>query len=85
MFAYYGYAYYIGTILITKPVVNQNSYKYQDTTSPTFNPYYNSGDIMSCFFGVVFGVFSLGMATPNIKAITEGKVAGKMAFDIIDR
>jgi Ni,Fe-hydrogenase maturation factor len=33
----------------------------------------------------VFGVFSLGMATPNIKAITEGKVAGKMAFDIIDR
>lgn len=40
---------------------------------------------MACFFGVVFGVFSLGMATPNIKAITEGKVAGKMAFDIIDR
>lgn len=28
---------------------------------------------------------SLGMATPNIKAIAEGKVAGKMAFDIIDR
>jgi ATP-binding cassette subfamily B (MDR/TAP) protein 1 len=25
------------------------------------------------------------MATPNIKAITEGKVAGKVAYDIIDR
>ena len=27
----------------------------------------------------------MGMATPNIKAVTEGRVAGKMAFDIIDR
>jgi len=25
------------------------------------------------------------MATPNIKAITEGKVAGKIAYDVIDR
>jgi len=30
-------------------------------------------------------MFSLGMAAPNIKAVTEGRVAGKMAFDIIDR
>ena len=40
---------------------------------------------MACMFGVLFGVFSLGMATPNVKAITEGRVAGKMAYDIIDR
>lgn len=40
---------------------------------------------MSCFFGVVFGLFSLGMAIPNIGAITEGRVAGKMAYDIIER
>lgn len=25
------------------------------------------------------------MATPNIKAVTEGRVAGKMAYEIIDR
>lgn len=25
------------------------------------------------------------MATPNIKAITEGQVAGRMAFDLIER
>jgi len=30
-------------------------------------------------------MFSIGMATPNLKAVAEGKVAGKMAFDIIDR
>ncbi len=25
------------------------------------------------------------MATPNIKAVTEGRVAGKVAYDVIDR
>jgi hypothetical protein len=40
---------------------------------------------MSCFFGVVFGVFSLGAATPNIKAVVEGTIAGKLAYDIINR
>lgn len=40
---------------------------------------------MSCFFGVVFGVFALGMASPNIKAVVEGQVAGKLAYDIINR
>jgi hypothetical protein len=46
---------------------------------------YTSGDIMACFLGVVYGVFSLGLATPNMKALTEGRIAGKTAFDIIDR
>jgi hypothetical protein len=74
MFGYYAYAFFVGSFLITKQVNNSNS-----------GEVYTSGDILSCFFGVVFGVFSLGMATPNIKAITEGRVAGKAAFDIIDR
>lgn len=30
-------------------------------------------------------MFSVGMATPNLKAVAEGRVAGKMAFDVIDR
>nr|AAK19598.2 putative ABC transporter [Sterkiella histriomuscorum] len=74
MFGYYAYAFYVGSWLVTKQVNN----------SITDKPY-NAGDIMSCFFGIVFGVFSLGMATPNIKAVTEGRVAGKMAYDIIER
>lgn len=40
---------------------------------------------MSCFFGVVFGLFSLGAAQPNLKAVVEGRVAGKLAYDIINR
>jgi ATP-binding cassette, subfamily B (MDR/TAP), member 1 len=74
MFGYYAYAFFTGSFLITKQIDNSNSGKI-----------YTSGDILSCFFGIVFGVFSLGMATPNIKAITEGRVAGKIAYDIIDR
>ena len=30
-------------------------------------------------------MLAMGIATPNMKAVEEGKVAGKMAFDIIDR
>lgn len=40
---------------------------------------------MSCFFGIIFGIFSLGAASPNIKAVVEGRVAGKLAYEIIDR
>jgi len=40
---------------------------------------------LTCFFGILFGMFNMGMLGPAIKAISEGKVAGKMAFDIIDR
>jgi hypothetical protein len=31
-----------------------------------------AGDIIACFFGVIFGLFSIGLATPNIKAVSEG-------------
>jgi ABC-type multidrug transport system fused ATPase/permease subunit len=60
--------------MITQKIENTNSGKL-----------YTSGDIMACFLGIVYGAFSLGLAAPNFKAITEGKVAGKMAYDIIDR
>jgi len=35
-------------------------------------------------FLVIFGAFNLGNAGPNIKAFTEGRIAGKLAFDTID-
>ena len=50
-----------------------------------FGELYTSGDILACFFGILFGVFSLGMAGPNIKCVTEGRIAGKAAYDIIER
>ena len=40
---------------------------------------------MSCFFGVIFGIFSLSAASPNIKAVVEGRIAGKLAYETINR
>lgn len=74
MFGYYAYAFYIGSILVLDGVENTNLHQ----------PY-TAGDVMSCFFGVVFGVFAIGMASPNIKAVVEGQIAGKLAYDVINR
>jgi hypothetical protein len=66
IFATYAYSFYMGSIWIREKFPNH-----------TYGRIYTAGDILSCFFGVVFGMFSLGMATPNLKAVAEGKVAGK--------
>ena len=70
----YAYAFYMGSVFI-----------YFRVNNDIYDRVYSAGDVLSCFFGVIFGMFSLGMASPNIKAVNEGKVAGKMAYDIIDR
>lgn len=46
---------------------------------------YTSGDTISVFFGILFAMFALAAAGPSFIAIAEGKAAGKLAFDIIDR
>lgn len=45
---------------------------------------YTSGAIVAIMFSVIFGAFYLGGAGPHIKSITEGKIAGKFAYDVID-
>jgi ATP-binding cassette subfamily B (MDR/TAP) protein 1 len=74
IFGTYAYSFFMGSIWI-----------YHAFDNTTFHRPYTSGDILSVFFGVFFGIFSIGMATPNLKAVAEGKAAGKMAYDIIDR
>lgn len=74
LYGYFSYSFYVGSYMVTGRVINDNS-----------GELYSSGDVMACFLGLVYGVFSLGLATPNFKALTEGRVAGKMAYDIIER
>jgi hypothetical protein len=74
IFGTYAYSFYLGSVWI-----------YNDIWNNTYSRTYSAGDILSCFFGVIFGMFSVGLAAPNMKAVTEGKVAGKLAFEIIDR
>mmetsp|Transcript_21964 Transcript_21964/g.16309 ORF Transcript_21964/g.16309 Transcript_21964/m.16309 type:complete len:202 (+) Transcript_21964:725-1330(+) len=72
--ASYAYSFFMGSIWI-----------YHEIPNTAFDRSYTAGDVLTCFFGVLFGMYSLGMAAPNIKAVSVGKVAGKMVFDIIDR
>lgn len=74
IFGTYAYAFYMGSVWIEKDFYN-----------PLYDRPYSSGEVLSCFFGIIFGMMSMGMATPNIRAVVEGRVAGKMAYDIIDR
>ena len=71
---YYAYSFFIGSYMITEGVENK-----------TYNRPYSAGDIMSCFIGVIYGMVHFGLAAPIVKALSEGRVAGKLAYDIIMR
>lgn len=45
---------------------------------------YTGGDVMGIMFMLIMGVMQLGAIGPNIKAITEGKIGAKLAYDVID-
>lgn len=74
MFGLIAYALYMGSIWIEKDIYN-----------PLYDKPYRAGEVFACFFGVLVGMISIGMGASNIKAIAEGKVAGKLAFSIINR
>ena len=51
----------------------------------TWDRPYTGGDTLWCFFAILIGLASLGATSNHFKAITEGRVAGKLAFEVIDR
>ena len=55
LYGYFTWAFYSGSFMITRKEWNDNTDKF-----------YTSGDILACFLGIVYGVFSLGLAAPNI-------------------
>ena len=70
----YSYAFFIGGIWVEKEFENHAQGR----------PY-QAGDSISVFFGVLFGLFALAAAGPGFNTLAEGKAAGKLAFDVIDR
>ena len=49
------------------------------------NTYYAAGDVIAVFFGIVFGVFAMGMAAPHIKGVNEGREALHSVLEVIWR
>ena len=69
----YAYAFYFGGVLRWNAV----------ESSP--GVVYSGGKLIGVLFCVVFGAMMLGGAAPHLKAISEGRVAGRLAFDAIDQ
>jgi len=70
----YSYAFLIGGVFVNEGVWNDN-----------FDRPYRAGDSIAVFFAVLFGLFALSSTGPCFNAVAEGKAAGKLAFDVIDR
>ena len=54
IFFAYTYAFFFGGIWVYDD-------KYNDILGRT----YTAGDVMICFFGIIFGLFAIGAAAPN--------------------
>lgn len=72
IFLFYGAAFYFGGYLRWNKVEENGTI-------------YTGGKVICIMFTVIFGAFNLGAAAPHIKALTEARIAGKLAFDVIDK
>ncbi|CAD8160850.1 unnamed protein product [Paramecium pentaurelia] len=70
----YALGFYYGAKLISDQVMNSNT-----------GMIYTVGDVMTGFFAILMGSFSIGQAGPCYQAFAKGKVAGAQIFFIIDR
>ena len=70
----YAYAFLIGGVWVELGLHNHS-----------YGRAYQAGDCISVFFGILFGLFPLIAAYRHLDAINEGKIAGRLAFDVIDR
>jgi ABC-type multidrug transport system fused ATPase/permease subunit len=46
---------------------------------------YSGGTIITCMFCIVFGSMQAGGCGPHIRAVAEGRAAGRIAFSAIDQ
>lgn len=74
IFSSYAYGLFVGGQFVRAEIYNTNKGRN-----------YTSGDVISTFFGVIIGIFSIGTSAPNIKVVTEGKIAAYNALEVINR
>lgn len=74
IFAAYALAIWFGSLLIYNKEENKN------TGEP-----FKAGDVLIVLFTIIFGAFSIGQASPNIKAISEACNAAYDFFALMER
>ena len=71
MFGFYAYSFFWGGYLRYNGIKNGESE-------------YTGGACIGIMFCVVFGAFNMGNAGPHMASIAEGRIGGKLAFEVID-
>jgi ATP-binding cassette subfamily B (MDR/TAP) protein 1 len=74
LFSTYALSFWFGAQLIA----------WKTTNARTGLPY-TGGDVLSTFFGILMGAFSLGQISPYMPDFINGKAAGARVFSIINR
>jgi ATP-binding cassette subfamily B (MDR/TAP) protein 1 len=74
IFFAYAYGLFVGGQFVNAGIYNVNKGRN-----------YTSGDIISTFFGVIIGIFSVGTSAPNFKVVTEGRISAYNALEVINR
>lgn len=72
-FLFYAFALYVG-----------GRFRVDNIKTSENGKVYSAGQIIAIMFCVLFGAFGLGAGAPHFKAVQEGKVAGKMAYAVMD-
>ena len=52
--------------------------------NPTTDKKYTGGEVMGIMFMIMFGIMQMSAMGTDMKAITEAKIGGKLAYDVID-
>lgn len=72
MFLFYAYGFYFGGLLRLEGVERPNG------------ELYTGGVILAIIFSVLFGTMTLTGVGPHLRGVTDGKIGGKLAFDVIN-
>ena len=70
----YGFGYWIGAKLVEYDVYNTNAGRD-----------YDASDVVSIFFAVITGAFSLGQVAPAAESIGKAKAAAFQIYKLIER
>lgn len=76
IFGFYGYAFYFGGMFRT----SNDPWFINDMTEKR----YTGGEVLGILFMILQAMFPITALGPNVKAFTEAKIGGKLAFDVID-
>ena len=74
IFLFYGFAFFIGSILIQNGTINTRTGKV-----------YSGGDVLSVIIALITGFMTLIAAIPSMQAVQAARVVGGIIFHVIDR